>query len=145
MTRLPFALVVVLTTTVVAQELPSSLSAATRIESAASDDNRVCTDDAMTVCLTVGEIRALAHVAGELGLADRDHRDLLAYQSLYVTTLGQFDECRGQLGPLRMQANARALEEQFTAWIADLERRTGRSDDRQTGALVPRKDEGGPK
>ena len=161
MSRLRFSLVLVLllATTLAAQEKPLTptstfatispemlqLSQAEwttelRLAADAPDTMRVCVDDAMTICLTLGEIRALAHPAGELGPADRDHRDLMAYQSLYVTTLGQVDECRGQLGPFRMQANARAIEEQFTAWIADLEKRTGMVYDRQTGALTPKKE-----
>jgi hypothetical protein len=154
--RFALAFVLVLSTTLAAQEKPLTLdpsltvSMATigslsqvewndlRFAAEVPDLMRVCTDDAMTVCLTVGEIRALAHVAGELGPADQQRRELLSYQSLYVSTLGELDQCRGQLGPLRMQTNARAIEEQFTAWIAELEKRTGMVYDRQTGALVPR-------
>jgi len=155
MTRLRFALpaLLLLTMTLVAQEKPLTVSdgSLARISQAewndfrfaadVPDTLRVCTDDAMTVCLTLGEIRALAHVASELGLADQQRRDVLSYQSVYVSTLGELDQCRGQLGPLRMQANARAIEEQVAAWIADLERRNpGWIYDRQTGALVPKGD-----
>jgi len=148
-TRFVLLTVLVLTRTLVAQELPRTVSSGSlarisqtewndfRFSADVPDTLRVCTDDAMTVCLTVGEIRALAHGAGELGLADQQRRDVLSYQSVYVATLGELDQCRGQLGPLRLQTNAKAIEEQVVAWIADLERRhPGWVYDRQTGALV---------
>lgn len=108
-----------------------------RVASDLPDDTKVCIDDAMTHCVTVGEVRAIAHADGEIGPVDQVRRDLLGYQSAYSTTLSELDQCRGQLGPLRAQANQKAVSEQVEAWIAGLEKRNpGWVYDRQTGALV---------
>jgi hypothetical protein len=149
MARLWTAVLLVLTTTLVAQEPPVTVSGDNlarvtqaewndlRFADDAPDTLRVCIDDAMTVCLTVGEIRALAHAEGEIGPLDQARRELLGFQALYSTTLSELDQCRGQLGPLRAQANQKGLSEQVEAWIADLEKRNpGWTYDRQTGALV---------
>ena len=102
------------------------------------DDARVCTDAARTTCVTAGEVRALAHAPGVLSRTDQAQRDLLTFQAAYTSTLNDLDQCRGQLGPLRAQANQKSLSEALEGWIADLERRNpGWVYDRQTGALKP--------
>ena len=103
----------------------------------APDALKVCTDTAMTTCVTVADIRAQARAEGELGALDQLMRQLLTMQQAYTTTLSELDACRGQLGPLRAQANQKAVSDQVEAWIADLETRNpGWTYDRQTGALV---------
>jgi hypothetical protein len=151
--RFAVALTVVLAAGLVAQEPPVTVSGANvarltqaerndlRVAADMPDTVRVCIDEAMTVCLTVGEIRALAYRTGELGAFDVATRTAIDLQGLAAATVAELDQCRGQLGPLRAQANQRAVQDQFEAWIADLEKRhPGWVYDRQTGTLKPRID-----